>query len=98
MQPPGRFGALDLAVDRVVQFRGKPAGGDAWIDGGFDVLSCGVIDHDMLREQEPLQRPAADDEPCAWRSPATGNRWTRCEKTQLEELRASGRAPWKVWS
>ncbi len=103
VQPPGRFGALDLAADRVVQFREKPVGADAWINGGFAVLSRDVIDYiaddDTPWEQAPLQQLAADDELRAWRH---AGYWqpmdTLREKTQLEELWASGRAPWKVWA
>ena len=103
VQPPGRFGALDLAADRVVQFREKPVGADAWINGGFSVLSRDVVDYiaddDTFWEHTPLQRLAADDELRAWRHPGYWQPMdTLREKTQLEELWAAGKAPWKVWT
>ena len=102
VQPPGRFGALDVSGDRVVEFREKPAGEGAWINGGFSVLSPDVIDYidgdDSFWEHAPLQGLAADDELRAWRH---GGFWqpmdTLREKNQLEELWATGKAPWKVW-
>ena len=102
VQPPGRFGALDVAGDRVIEFREKPAGEGAWINGGFSVLSSDVIDYidgdDSFWEHAPLQGLAADDELRAWRH--TGF-WqpmdTLREKNQLEDLWATGEAPWKVW-
>jgi len=45
VQPPGRFGALDIdAADNVRSFREKPQGDGTWINGGFLVLSPKVID------------------------------------------------------
>src|SRR6195952_2684391 len=66
VQPPGRFGALDLSDDRVVAFREKPFGDDAWINGGFAVLSKDVMDcidgDDTFWEHTPLQRLVAEDQ------------------------------------
>ena len=102
VQPPGRFGALDVAGDRVVEFREKPAGEGAWINGGFSVLSPDVIDYidgdDSFWEHAPLQRLAADGELRAWRHDGFWQPMdTLREKNQLEELWATGVAPWKVW-
>ena len=102
VQPPGRFGALDVAGDRVIEFREKPAGEGAWINGGFSVLSPDVIDYidgdDSFWEHAPLQRLAADDELRAWRHDGFWQPMdTLREKNQLEELWATGKAPWKVW-
>ena len=102
VQPPGRFGALDVSGDRVVEFREKPAGEGAWINGGFSVLSPDVIDYidgdDSFWEHAPLQGLAADDELRAWRHGGFCQPMdTLREKNQLEELWATGKAPWKVW-
>lgn len=101
--PPGRFGALEIHDNQVRSFQEKPKGDGAMINGGFFVLSPRVLDYvagdDTLWEQQPLQRLAADGELMAWRH--TGF-WqpmdTLRDKTSLEELWASGQAPWKVWS
>jgi glucose-1-phosphate cytidylyltransferase len=64
VRPPARFGRLDLAGDRVVEFEEKPKRGEGWINGAFFVLEPGI--HDYIRddqtmwEHEPLQRLAAD--------------------------------------
>jgi glucose-1-phosphate cytidylyltransferase len=102
VQPPGRFGALDLDAERVVRFREKPVGDDAWINGGFTVLSRDVIDQidgdDSVWEQAPLQRLAAEDQLRAWRHHGFWQPMdTLREKGLLEQLWQSGRAPWKSW-
>ena len=102
VQAPGRFGALELDGDRIAEFREKPVGDGAWINGGFFVLSPRVGDYlegdDTIWEQEPLQRLAADGELSSFKH--TGF-WqpmdTLREKTQLEQLWANGAARWKVW-
>ena len=38
VQPPGRFGALDLEGNLVNSFHEKPIGDNSWINGGFFVL------------------------------------------------------------
>ncbi len=40
VQPPGRFGSLDIDQDNwVLRFREKPKGDGGWINGGFSCLS-----------------------------------------------------------
>ena len=101
--PPGRFGALDIKAGQVLNFKEKPKGDGALINGGFFVLSPGVleyIDNDMtIWEQEPLMNLAADGELTAYEH--TGF-WqpmdTLRDKHLLESLWASGKAPWKTWT
>jgi glucose-1-phosphate cytidylyltransferase len=103
VQPGGRFGALDLDGNRVVDFREKPAGDGSWINGGFFVLSPRIGDYidgdETVFEQEPLRRLVAEGQLSAY---AHEGFWqpmdTMREKGQLEELWRSGHAPWKVWS
>lgn len=101
--PPGRFGALDIQDSQVRSFQEKPRGDGAMINGGFFVLSPRVLDYidgdDTLWEQEPLQRLAADGELMAWQHSGFWQPMdTLRDKTYLEELWASGRAPWKTWA
>jgi glucose-1-phosphate cytidylyltransferase len=103
IQPPGRFGALDLAVERVQGFREKPQGDGAWINGGFFVLSPQVLDYidadGIIWEREPLERLATEGQLCAYRHTGFWHPMdTLRDKNYLEELWASGRAPWKVWA
>ena len=44
VQPPGRFGALQLKDDKVMSFQEKPEGDGSWINGGFFVLEPSVFD------------------------------------------------------
>jgi glucose-1-phosphate cytidylyltransferase len=101
--PPGRFGALELVGDRVASFKEKPQGDGAMINGGFFVLSPKVIDliegDAMIWEKEPLEALAKEGQLAAYQH--TGF-WqpmdTLRDKVLLEELWASGKAPWMVWS
>ena len=101
VQPPGRYGALELDGTTVRGFTEKPRDGGL-INGGFFVLSPRCLDRiagDRTSwEAEPLTGLAADGELMAFTH--TGF-WqpmdTLREKTQLEHLWESGRAPWKVW-
>jgi glucose-1-phosphate cytidylyltransferase len=102
VQPPGRFGALEIDVaNKVFSFCEKPQGDGTWINGGFLVLSPKVIDYldgdDTIFEQKPLQRLSDEGQLGAYRH--TGF-WqpmdTLRDKRHLEELWASGRAPWRT--
>jgi len=68
VQPPGRFGALDLDADgaTVRSFVEKPQGDGAWMNGGFFVLEPGVFEtiagDGTAFEREPLERLARDDQ------------------------------------
>ena len=100
--PPGRFGALDIRDRQVRSFQEKPRGDGAMINGGFFVLSPKVLDYvagdDTLWEREPLQRLAAEGELMAWQHQGFWQPMdTLRDKTQLEDLWASGTAPWKIW-
>ena len=102
VQPPGRFGALELQGERVRGFREKPRGDGGWINGGFFVLSPEVgryLDGDeSVWEDDPLDGLARDGELASFEH--TGF-WqpmdTLRDKRHLEELWQAGEAPWKVW-
>ena len=100
--PPGRFGALDIHDGRVRSFREKPQGDGAMINGGFFVLRPDVlryIDGDRsVWEQEPLTGLAADGQLMAYEHHGFWQPMdTLRDKQLLEQLWASGRAPWKQW-
>lgn len=102
-RPPGRFGALDLSVDGAVrQFKEKPSGDGGMINGGFFVLSPKVIGHiagdTTLWEREPMETLAAQGQLMAFSHEGFWQPMdTLRDKTHLEELWASGQAPWKNW-
>ncbi|HUW50435.1 MAG TPA: glucose-1-phosphate cytidylyltransferase [Sulfuricella sp.] len=103
VQPPGRYGALDMDGDIVRGFLEKPQGGGGWINGGFFVLSPQVIDYitgdDTFWEVEPMMRLAREGNLSAF---THNGFWqpmdTLREKNYLEELWVSGKAPWKTWA
>lgn len=98
--PPGRYGALELAADRVERFIEKPPGDNGLINGGFFVVNPSVLSRiagdTTTWEQEPLDGLAADGELMAFRHDGF---WaamdTLRDKNQLEALWASGEAPWR---
>ena len=102
VQPPGRYGALQLDGTRVAGFIEKPRGDGGLINGGFFVLSPKVLSRiagDATSwENEPLAALAKDGQLMAYVH--TGF-WqpmdTLRERNLLEELWQSGRAPWKRW-
>lgn len=103
VQPPGRFGVLNLdAHHRVSSFEEKPSGEIGWINGGFFVLEPAAIDYiaddQTSWERAPLMDIARDEQLAAFEH--TGF-WQPCDtlrdKRELEELWTQGKAPWRVW-
>jgi glucose-1-phosphate cytidylyltransferase len=104
VRPPGRFGEMRIADGRVTEFNEKPQATEGFINGGFFVLDgrrvwdCLGTDPRTVLEREPMRRLAAEGELVAF--PHTGF-WqpmdTLREYTLLNELWASGKAPWKSW-
>jgi len=101
-RPPGRFGALELEGHKIRSFEEKPDHESGLVNGGFFVLSPAVIDYiegdNTIWEREPLERLAMQGELAAF---AHTGFWqpmdTLRDKVLLEELWASGKAPWKTW-
>jgi len=102
-QPTGKFGALKIDdQSRVQSFTEKPRGDGGWVNGGFFVVSPKVDkylkDDSTIWEREPLEQLAREGQVSAFQH--TGY-WqpmdTVHDKQVLENLWASGEAPWKVW-
>lgn len=103
VQPAGRYGALSMDGSSVRGFIEKPRGDGGWINGGFFVLSPQCIDHiaddHTVWEAEPLTRLAEGGQLMAFEHAGFWQPMdTLRDKTHLEQLWASGTAPWKVWS
>jgi glucose-1-phosphate cytidylyltransferase len=101
-QPPGRFGALALSGNEVLNFQEKPHGDGSWINGGFFVLSPKVLNYiagdETVWEREPMERLAKEGQIAAhFHSGFWQPMDTLRDKMHLEELWASGNAPWKTW-
>lgn len=102
VQPPSRFGSLDIDNGQVTLFHEKPPSGEVWINGGFFVLSPRVFDYidgdATVFEREPLERLARDRELMAYRHQGFWHSMdTLRDKNHLEGLWASQQAPWKTW-
>lgn len=100
--PPGRFGALDIKNKQVMSFKEKPKGDGAMINGGFFVLSPDVLKYlendSTVWEQQPLQELASDGQLMAYEHHGFWQPMdTLRDKNYLEDLWASGKAPWKSW-
>ena len=103
VQPPGRFGAIEVNVEhRVESFNEKPIGDGGRINGGFFVLNRSVLDlidsDTTVWEQEPLMKLADTGDLSAFEhngfwQPMDSLR----DKTLLNSMWSAGEAPWKCW-
>ena len=100
--PPGRFGALALAGDKITSFKEKPRGDGSLINAGYFVLSPEVFDYlegdDTVWEQEPLEKLANEGELHVFRH---FDFWkpmdTLKDKNDLNDMWNNNEAPWKTW-
>jgi glucose-1-phosphate cytidylyltransferase len=103
VSPILRFGMIDMAAgDQVGSFNEKPKS-DGWVSAGYFVLNRRVFDYitgdDCTFEREPLERLARDGELMAFRHDGFFYAMdTYREYQYLNEVWASGEAPWKVWA
>jgi glucose-1-phosphate cytidylyltransferase len=104
VQPPGRFGVLALAdgQTRIHSVMEKPVGEGGWVNGGFFVVEPAVLDYiegdQTVWEREPLEQLAGQGKLSAYRHEGFWHPMdTLRDKVVLEDLWASGKAPWKVW-
>ena len=102
VQPPGRYGALQMTGAVVDGFTEKPRGDGGLISGGFFVLSprCleRISDDNTSWEGEPLSGLAAEGQLMAFEHHGFWQPMdTLREKKMLEDLWEAGKAPWKVW-
>lgn len=101
VQPEGRFGGLSINNGFVTQFVEKPKGDRSWINGGFFVLEPDVFDliegDKTIWEKEPLESLAVESQLAVYQHSGF---WkcmdTLRDKNELENLWASGSAPWRI--
>ncbi|KGK26808.1 Glucose-1-phosphate cytidylyltransferase [compost metagenome] len=102
VQPPGRYGALDVRGERVHGFQEKPLGDGGWINGGFFVLEPGIFDYiggdETTWEYDPMRSLAQDGQLMShthrgfWQAMDTLR-----DRSYLEERWKLGEAQWRVW-
>ena len=102
VQPPGRFGAIEMDGHRVIRFQEKPQGDGSWINGGYFVLSPKVIDYiadeTTVWEKEPMEFLARDNQIDAYRHKGFWQPMdTQRDWSLLETMWKKGKAPWKTW-
>lgn len=103
VQPEGRFGALEIEDDKVINFLEKPKGDGAWINGGFFVCEPSVFDYikegdSTIFEQAPLQKLALDGQLMSYKHDG----FWKCmdslnDKQKLNEMFEDNKAKWKSW-
>ena len=99
VQPPARFGNLEIEDDRVVEFTQKLRERETWINGGFFVFEPGVLDYlpgdDEPLEQSPLANLARDGQLFAYKHPGFWHPMdTVRDRDYLNGLCAGATPPW----
>jgi len=102
VQPPGRFGALEINDGKVLSFQEKPQGDGSWVNGGYFVFEPELFDYidgdSTILEREPLEALASNKQLGIFQH---NGFWqpmdTLRDKQLLESLWDSGKAPWKKW-
>lgn len=103
VQPAGKFGALNINKLGIVDsFQEKPKGDGTWINGGFFVCEPQVFDYiegdQTFWELDPMENLAKQNQMAAylhksfWRPMDTLR-----DRTDLENIWNTGKAPWKIW-
>ncbi len=102
IQPPGRFGSLDLKKELVNGFQEKPAGDNSWVNGGFFIVEPEVVEF----IDEDIQTWEYDILPKLAKNSSLGyfkhHGFWQCmdtlrDKNTLESYWLRNKAPWKVW-
>ncbi len=102
IQPPGRYGSLDIRDDSVKCFQEKPKGDGGWINGGFFVLEPEIMEYiegdETVWERDPLEQLAGEGQLAAYQHSGFWQAMdTLRDKVKLEALWKKGDALWKVW-
>ena len=102
VRSPARFGRIVFDGEQVVEFFEKPEAGEGWINGGFFVLNAKAIDYigddATVWERDVVEQLAHDGQLMGYRHRGFWSCMdTLKEKNMLEDLWASGHAPWRIW-
>lgn len=104
VQPDGKWGSLQINEEnRVTLFKEKPQGDGAWINAGFFVCQPEVFEYiqdgdKTIFERRPLELLAKDHQLFTYKHTEFWKAMdTLPDKTQLEGLFETGKAPWIKW-
>jgi len=104
VQPEGRFGSVCVGGENglVTEFEEKPIGDGRWVNAGFFVLSPSVLKHiendQTIWEHGPMEALTKSGELSAFTHDGFWHAMdTMRDRALLEDLWASGNAPWKAW-
>jgi len=102
IQPPGKFGALNIENNKISTFREKPLGDGNWVNGGYFILEPEVFDYiegdSTIWEREPLEKLSQEGKLSAYKHKGFWHPMdTLYDKNQLEQMWNSGKSPWKIW-
>ena len=100
VRPVSRFGVVHVGSEAQVEAFAEKPQSDGWISAGFFVFDRRVLDYlgedDCILEREPLERLAKENQLVAFRHDGFFQAMdTYREYKQLNELWASGHAPWQ---
>ena len=102
IQPPGKFGALNIENNKISTFKEKPLGDGNWVNGGYFILEPEVFDYiegdSTIWEREPLEKLSQEGRLSAYKHKGFWHPMdTLYDKNQLEQMWDSGKSPWKIW-
>jgi glucose-1-phosphate cytidylyltransferase len=104
VQPEGRYGSIIMDDEqRVLSFQEKPKGDGAWINAGFFVCQPEVFDYipdgdKIIFEKEPLESLAKAGQLYTFKHEGFWKPMdTQRDKSQMEQLIESNKAPWIKW-
>jgi glucose-1-phosphate cytidylyltransferase len=102
VQPPGRYGDLQLKNNKVTKFIEKPLGDGSWVNGGYFALEPEVFDYikgnNTVWEKEPLENLSNENQLSAFTHKGFWHAVdTLRDKNNLEELWNLKNTPWKIW-
>jgi glucose-1-phosphate cytidylyltransferase len=102
VRTPARFGRIMLYGDQVTEFYEKPESSEGWINGGYFALHRRALQYiggdDTVWERDPVERLAREGHLCGFRHYGFWSCMdTLKEKNMLEDLWATGKAPWRTW-
>ena len=99
--PSARFGGMHVDAGKVLNFKEKPQSGSGWINGGFFIFEPTIFDYldddTTVLEREPMEKLVNDGELMAYQH----HGYWQCmdtirDRESLQEIWASGNAPWLV--